>query len=398
MQFKMLIKQPKKAFLFFLTIFPTCLMLIFSMPLSSNPIDLFQTKEGKSTLTISATIMATTLAVLYGGYRWLRTPHTELPNLDQLNVVSFLPVERTDLDSKDIIQSGNSKEIKKLLRQKNINAILLINNQLFKVQNNIPDDIKNHSHVSIYSRGCSLKGASSTYIALKVGTINGACISFDYDVTDTLKAFNFCQKQDLHCLDLVYKGLLAKNPNAQVLLHGLCKGGTNILRYIAEKTEQSKQNELSNIKAIIIESPPISVEKIICNYPGFPLSHSFLRLILPNYDYQAKTILDAQKMPSNIPLLIGRIKVDKICTYEETSNLVKHLNKIGCKDNLWLFTSQEKVGHAFMGKAQDLRQTVNAFLKQNGFPFHSQNNDEEASNMLKKAQEEAQTLLIKRLL
>jgi hypothetical protein len=319
------------------------------------------------------------------GYRYWTTPDTSMPTLDELQVTTLIPVEKPT-DSTVLVYTID--EADSLMKNKKFDLLVDVNGKFYRAQNGIPSDIKNFDQVSIYSGGLYNNGRTHASSALKMIRLNGmhgACITFNYAPDYSRTRFNFGQEQDIACLDLVYKNLLEKNPDARVVLRGACKGGVTTLHFLAQKAAHGE--DVSNVKAAVIESSPLSAERALSHYP---LSHGLVRFTFPNYNPNNKTILDATVMP-NVPLFIGRIPGDTIANHDDIGKTVRHVQHVGNKNNAWLFTARESIKHGLICKLKDYQLALNAFYKQCGLAYNLPVDDEQrAIDLLKEAKESAE--------
>lgn len=307
--------------------------------------------------TISKSIIAAWMSL----YNW-RQPNLALPSLQELNVVTFIPAGK----SKD--KNTAQDNVLKFLKNKSACGNLIINGTIYEIYRGIPKKInRTKKPISVYSGGFSFCNSSksyaySGYTAIKAGLIPGICVTFDF-VTDTRKSFNFCQNQDLHCVKTVCNQIVEKNPHVSIILHGASKGAANNLRFLAELADNVKKEKcLKNIKAVICESPPISVKKALQRTPLSPITLALMRIIFPNYKPNAKTIMDAKKFPK-IPVMIACLPKDTISDLDDVIAMHKHLYK-NCNANIKLFISREdELRHGKIGKAKDYQKAVKSFLE-----------------------------------
>ncbi len=304
---------------------------------------------------------------------WFK-PDRRLPTLEQLNIVTFLPIEHC-ADEKTIINEDTHgrSEIIKLLEKRE--GIIKVGDKLYRVHRGIPEEISAIKEpINLYLGGVSNAcnpHAFSIYKGIKEGTMQGACVIFE--CPETRRSFNFCQEQDLHCVELAYNDLLKKHADAQVILKGGCKGASVLLRFLAEKAEAGDIDSLKNIKAFIASYPPISVKDALKDIRyGGALGYWFCRFTLPNYNPHAKTIFDATAFPKDIPVLLSCLPqgFDRMTDRDEMERIEKHLTCLGA--NIEFFVSKGfakdsngkeiKLGHGKLGRAQDYRETVKEFL------------------------------------
>lgn len=358
--------------------------------------------SGQSSTLSKLSVAGGVLAALYAGHKWLNQPDTTMPTLESLKVATIIPIKEHEvqdmnkvLTKKEEIAAALKKPFPSELlamfipgykKYQPVEEIMQLNGQYYKIQEGIPAEIVQHKQVTIRSGGCYDPKLYSTYVALKAGNVQGPCIAFSFP-TSTRRAFNYCQEQDIHCLELIYQEILKKNPHADIALYGTCKGGTNILRFLAESAERGRN--LDNVKAVALESPTISVKHAISQYH----IHPFVGLIFPNHKANGKTILDAQHMPAHVPILIGRLENDSVSKFNDTNELVSHLNKVGNRNNVYLMTTKESsIMHGQLGRAKDYQRALNAFYKTNNL-LHAEEKDEsrqlQSEALLKIAADEA---------
>jgi hypothetical protein len=305
--------------------------------------------------------------MVFALYTWWFKPDRSLPSLDKLNIVTFLPIESCSDDSVVNEADDGRDGVIDLLKKKD--GVVEIEGKLYRIYNGIPEEIKNFKEpINLYLGGFSNSGyphAFSIYKGIKEGTMIGPCIVFE-SVTDTRRTFNFCQEQDLHCVDIVYKDLIKKHAKARIILKGGCKGAAVYLRYLAEK---AKHGGLENIKALIANYPPISVKDALKDIRyGGALSHLFCRFTLPNYNPHSKTILDATDFPSDIPVLLSCLPKgnDRISDLDDMRRIRDHLESLGV--NIELFVSKgiaedgKILGHGQLGRAKDYQEKILEFL------------------------------------
>lgn len=292
------------------------------------------------------------------------TPDHFMPKLEDLNIVTFTPMP----NGTSCRAAKRKDAILAVLKRRN--GFIKINGTIYKISSEIPVNIAQHTKpVCIYSGGYSNGDkpyAFSAYHGIKGGTFTGPCIVFDC-ITDKRRSFNFCQEQDLKCLDLVYQDLIAKHPKAEILLYGGCKGGANQLRFVAEKAE--KQESLQNIKAMIVESPPVSVERTLKHVRhGGKFSHFLCQMVMPNYDpKKLKTILHAKVFPTTIPVLVGSLPHDPISGLKDIVAMNNHLISKGANIKHFICQGDDvKLKHGKIGLSKEWHQTVLTFLANNG--------------------------------
>ncbi len=314
----------------------------------------------KSAFVYSRATTRSIATTLYNIYKW-RHADTTFPTLNELNPVTFIPRGSSD------DENTPKKEVLWLLKQTGFDSMIVINNRVYQVQGSIPEDIGNQQlPIFVYSGGYSNDRrpyAYNGYIAIKGGLMPGICLTFDF-ATDTRRGFNFCQQQDQHCVKTICNRIVEFSPQSSIILYGACKGAANNLRFLADQAEAIQPEScIQNIKAVISESPPISVPKALQYTPGAPVTLALMRMIFPNYNPQAKTIMQTAQFPK-IPVLIASLPKDTISELGDMFAMNSHLNK-ACQANVEQFVSEEAdLRHGKIGKAKDYRSAVAAFLKE----------------------------------
>jgi len=298
-------------------------------------------------------------------YYWLK-PDRTFATLKQLNIVTFLPVS----NSNGNCVARTEKDILKILRKRE--GLIEINSTIYKLSKGIPEEISNITQpVTLFNCGYpSLPQkvnnmAYRAHIFIKAGLIQGPCVVYDYP-HDTRKGVNFCQEQDLHVFGCAYNSLIEKNPQAKIILYGICKSATISLLFLAKNSDH---NNFENIKAIIAESPLISFRQILKNFGcDNRFSHALVKMFLPNFNLQPTTIFDAQAFPENIPVLIGNLPHDRITTHTDVTSIVNHLTKLNVHVEHFV-SNKSHLKHGRLGQDSDFKTKVIEFLQQHQLRF-----------------------------
>lgn len=269
-----------------------------------------------------------------------------------------------------------------------LQTLLEINNNYFMVYRDIelyPKD----QFVFIYSRGYAKSvepGTNGDFIQ------RGACakgayvqirdhivpphyplISFDYD--DDRDGFAFGQEQEIAQLETIYKSVLLKNPNAQIILIGDCRGGKVALELA---TRQPK-----NLNALILMAPFISGRDITNNLAKHHLGylpmreailHYFFKFYFKQYD-ESKNDLIARlhHIDPQLPIFIGHRINDQLVSTETIKLLAKTLDHNGNSVQLCI-THDQSEPHSKLTNITGVQQGIRSFLGQycpNLFQIHS---------------------------
>jgi len=196
--------------------------------------------------------------------------------------------------------------------------------------------------------------------------VHGPCVTFNYN--DDRRVFNFGQTADLACLKTAYN--LVKNQD--IVLIGTCRGATTTLNLLS----QLDKKDFTHIKAIILESPGISLQnltkQVAHSYIGWmpkspTILHSFFRFWFPNYDPAYPSFLEKlSNIPQETPILIGHLEGDKVISHTDIMAITQRLRKTG-HTNVYVTTVQDNtITHARLSRIPAFQQVVNAFLKHYG--------------------------------
>jgi hypothetical protein len=356
----------------------------FGMPYTTgmNPIPYLQSSfsKVKPTLAKHKLAIAATSACLGVLYYWLRTPLKVDTRIQKLNILSFSPTNNPQGENKTIEQVCSA--IQKGTCDQNNNTHIHINNHTFNLSNTIPSQANQTMfiYVSGYagmSGNARYKyagaGAHATYKYIQRGCMeNAPCISFDGQVNDR-RSFNFGQKLDQDCLNQVYQETIKRNPQSNVVLVGSCKGATTILNYLSHTNNNNDQ--FKNIKAVILESPSISLEALTnhvarSHIPTIlqGLLPKLFKIVFPNYSWNQPTILDnANNFPATIPVFIGCSTTDKVASYQDIVTIEKRLRESNVPVQLFQHTDPQ-IKHGQLSNVTQYQQAIKTFLNRSVLP------------------------------
>ena len=259
-----------------------------------------------------------------------------------------------------------------------------IDDQLYTIARGI-EVSSNDSVVAIFSRGYAktndygtngnflMRGACalSAHIQFKDTIVHGIpLISFDYD--DSKKGFAFGQESELEILELVYETVLSKNPSAQIILIGDCRGAKVVLELLTKKPR--------NIAAAILMAPFTSARdltnKIAENYLSYiPLSktilHNFFKLYFPSYKAKKDDLVKRlNQIDPTLPILIANREHDTLVTAATVKNLIKALEQQGNTSIRTVTVKDKDFDHSMMTGNLEVRQAINRFLRDYSLPHH----------------------------
>lgn len=294
-------------------------------------------------------------------------------NLEILNPLVFQPTDNPQGKSRTIVKA--CKNIEMGCYKKNDQSHININNRPYNFSCKIPTGIT--GTICIFVSGYSGKfsgslfkykgsGAYAVFRHLRKGFMTDATwISFDGPVSYR-KTFNFGQELDQSCLHEIYTQTVQSNPEAKIVLVGLCKGATTILNYL---NNPAYTGSFGNVKAAILESPLISFEtctkKIAHTKVPKPLGRllpGFFKVAFPNYVWNQSTIYDdASNFPTHIRTLIGCSHHDPVAPYEDAHKIAASLQQYNVP--VELFEHHDKsIKHGHLAKVPLYRQGVEQFL------------------------------------
>lgn len=322
-----------------------------------------------------------------GTYRWLSRPEHFKPTIENLNVISAKRAPaRSHTD--ETPSMSISKTIKLLNKDKlperlRVTADESLSSPAILVEQGV--NIDKEPVVFIFSRGYARtkkpgtngdfvqKGAGivAAHIQITSNIINDApCISFDYP--DRRRTFNFAQETDVACLATVYQAVREKNPDAQIVLIGDCRGAKSIINFANTRPEK--------LKAVIAMTPFFSVreltQSLARNYLkylpfGDAILHRFFKTWFPNYKEENDQFLTAlYGIDPTIPILIGHRAGDTLVTDEQIAQLIKTLHLNGTQNAHLLISHDKSAPHSKLSEVQSFQEGVNLFLQLNNLPHN----------------------------
>jgi predicted esterase len=202
-------------------------------------------------------------------------------------------------------------------------------------------------------------------------------VAFNYpDATDRFYRVNYAetsfgQENEIMRLHKAYHSILSSYKNSNIILWGLSRGASNVLIFAG-------LHELTNIKAIVLESPYYTMSEVIeslmikKNMAWLPVSYgeTFAEFIFKKYSRHgwspAKCI---ENIPKDIPILVICTKEDHLVPYTSSINVYKKLIESG-HQHTYLFVA-ETGRHAAILKGPDgekYQWVVNAFYEKYNLP------------------------------
>ncbi len=215
-------------------------------------------------------------------------------------------------------------------------------------------------------------GAKAAYIPIQDGVINDApCVTFDYP--DRRRCFNFGQKKDLACLKFIYEETLKKNPQAEIILIGDCRGAKAILNFTTQKPEK--------IKALVLLSPFFSAkqltDEVARNYLSwFPGSSSFLqqffKVWFPSYDPNGDNnfVKNSTYIDQKMPIFIAHRTFDTLVSTQQVTDFVSTLQKTGHHNIRLVMTDDTSARHSRLTPVKKIQYETNKFFSKYQLPYN----------------------------
>jgi hypothetical protein len=202
-------------------------------------------------------------------------------------------------------------------------------------------------------------------------------VTFNYpDATNKFYRVNynetsFGQKNEIARLNKAYKAAMSRYKNCGIILCGLSRGAANILIF-------SGLYELTNVKALIIESPYFTMGEVIesimirKNLSWLPLSYGetlaeFIFKRYTRYGYSPANCIE--NISKEIPIFIICSKQDRLVPFSSSINVYKKLVESG-HEHTYIFIADHG-RHAAILQGPDGEQyqwVVNAFYKKYNLP------------------------------
>lgn len=286
--------------------------------------------------------------------------HSHGADLDQYQVVTFLKLE----SSPDEPVAISKHDVLEVLN--NTSGCITIKGAVYRICKGLPAHGVSSHTVTIYAGGYSNAGKPYTYCiynAIKSGLIKDSAVVFNYPADTSFKTFNFCQKPDIDSLRHVYSHVVNAFPHSSIILMGACKGGTTLLRFLAEHG-QTDSDMLTKVIAAIVESPVITPYHALKNQWFGRLCHWLMTFTFPAYNHKAlKTVFDATSFASHIPVLIGSLPGDTVSELPDIISLSQHLRSLGVMVEHCIAPEEDAhIIHGQIGKSRVWQKAVAAFI------------------------------------
>jgi hypothetical protein len=314
-----------------------------------------------STTNLSLTAAGATSAYLL--YTYLSQPDKTTPTIDDIYPLSALPLENT---------TAYDKTNPMIVSSASMTFQMLPGTDACTLRNTEPLWLLACGWKPVFDQMFRSRVESSITSLrryLKRNIFHGPSITFVYK--DNRQSFNFGQELDQQALDTLYH----ETGNRDLILYGLCRGTTTILKWL----EHFQNN--NTIKALILESPALSLKNICkgisqrythCTLPECCINLFFTRFF-PNYKPDEGALLESLStinLSQDVPIFIGHIQGDHITTDEQVALLVKTLHATR-KNPLYFFICTEPLDHGTLSRSSAYQQAINAFLKKYGLPHNT---------------------------
>lgn len=328
-------------------------------------------------------LIATCLSsITYTAWR-LGKPKEVIPTIQELNTFTLSPLKQTNsatayLEIRPLItaiqhhKNAPSTELVVYEKTEKKDGLKLIKGFTTVTQGiqELPDE-----YITIACRGYALRknpknglpqrggGVVDAYSRLRNNICHTPLITFDF--LDQRRTFNFAQELDQACLKIVYDEVVAKNPNAKIILTGDCRGALNVLKFAATNPK--------NLHALILTSPFVSAQELtqelaknyLQRYFGKgsgKLLHNFFQWWFPNYDPQQDSVWEVLPKITNKNIFIAHRDSDTMVANETVEKLAKVL-KTNNLVSLKIITDKS-AKHAKLLQLPECQDHINAFLKQ----------------------------------
>ncbi len=212
-------------------------------------------------------------------------------------------------------------------------------------------------------RGAAAKAA---YVQLQDNIVpyDYPLVSFDYD--DGRDGFAFGQHKEINTLQTVYKAVLQKHPNIDIILIGDCRGGKVALEVATHKPD--------NLQALILMAPFISGRDITNNIATQHLKylpynkhilHLFFKMYFKTYNDKKDNL--AQRLSHidlKLPIYIAHRANDALISIDTINTIVSSLRQSGNKNVHFLVTNDTSESHSKLTGVPEIRDGIAQFMHQ----------------------------------
>jgi len=230
----------------------------------------------------------------------------------------------------------------------------------------VPEKTSSDNTIFIVSHGYAPEktdvGKKQTKKLIENNIITSPAVYFEYN--DTQKNANFGQSQNVQYLNTAIDYAIKKFPNKKIILIGVSRGASTILRWLGQSPLYNHQ-----IKGAILESPFTSTRDMVAYqaakfYPGIPKSiiPYIVKLLYPNMDPEDEAPFNLlNKIGPHIPLLIISSKKDTLIPAKNTKKIANTLQKYGHKKITYL--ELDSGNHGFLAQELEYQNAVKKFLR-----------------------------------
>jgi hypothetical protein len=301
------------------------------------------------------------------------------PDCNNLHLVTFIPEPLLSQPHNRTVYSFDQSA--NLLRQGKRalldNASMLIQaNQHIRLSCGIPTGHKETIYVtapglisSTDNHGYPERGAFEMYYLYKKGIIkNGIGISY-CPANHRRSTFNFGGEGDKRILQQLLNAIANRNPEAPIVLFGVCSGATAIMNTLAENqlSEQAKKN----IKAVVLESPALSAGRVWKDM-GASYLPSWCSWLFPffasRYFVNCRTTLSDSdilasytNIPKHITFMISTLAHDPVTPSDSVKKITTTLSMTHSVRKFECFNA---IQHASLVKDQDHQEHIRQFLRE----------------------------------
>lgn len=251
---------------------------------------------------------------------YLNSPDYTHPTLEDADIVSIVPI----ITSLETRRNNTAEEIKTILWKKNLNDIIVIGNQQYRVTNGISQELGDT--VTFYLGGFMNDCKPFPWYATRQiykGLDKGSFVIARNHPTDDRRRFNPGGKQDIQFIKVVIDEICKKNNNTPIFIHAACIGWVRFLPFLSRcANDPDYALYADRIIGIIAESPPISINKTIDSMLSLnlPIAHHLASYWFPNLKGEKPHLGD--HLPA-IPLFIASVQEDTLVNLNDLNREIE---------------------------------------------------------------------------
>lgn len=302
------------------------------------------------------------------------------PALDNLHILTFVPQhngQKLDTNTNSLFEPI-AQALKDGKRTELNGTVIQISHKNIALYSSLPENHTGTIYLNVPPLICSIdkrnypeRGAYEVYSLFKSGVIDkGVGVSY-CPPNHKLNSFNFGQEDDQKMIATLINQITKKNPQAKIVLMGICAGATGIINTLAgsELSPEAKRN----IDAAVLQSPAISSDKVWQDMGNSYLPTGFkwlLPIVAPLYFGKCKAckpkeeVLGSYKnIPTHIGFMIGKLAKDSVTPTESVKEIETTLK--ANNHSVTVFESKDtKIKHGFLAPNKEYQAHIKQFLTQ----------------------------------